>query len=277
MEYPKEFVNLLAEKQEECLIGWGNPNAKILVVGKESAIHNIEGKKQYELEILQNHIQWNINIKEKTSQEDIVPFQFDESGDHILNAGDITYNPLYPYKGQEFNVRREFRNNEGIVYRVTGKKGTSSTWYNYQRLCNLILGREVSPKMNDFFKHFFTTELSTATAKYSRDADMIARAHSIRNRKRFLCHPFYQRFPIVILAVGHYPMEHGIIIEDIFKTKYEGKPHDIGRFWYNVHNSATNIPKLLIHTNQLSMVSYDLIKVIAEKCRYFVKSNNIEL
>lgn len=69
MEYPKEFVNLLAEKKEECLIGWGNPNAKILVVGKESAIHNIEGKKQYELEILQNHIQWNINIKEKTSQE----------------------------------------------------------------------------------------------------------------------------------------------------------------------------------------------------------------
>lgn len=275
MEYPKEFVNLLAEKKEECLIGWGNPNAKILVVGKESAIHNIEGKKQYELEILQNHIQWNINIKEKTSQEDIVPFQFDESGDHILNAGDISYNPLYPYKGQEFNVRREFRNNEGI--RVTGKKGTSSTWYNYQRLCNLILGREVSPKMNDFFKHFFTTELSTATAKYSHDADIIARAHSIRNRKKFLCHPFYQRFPIVILAVGHYPREHGIDIQSLFQTRWNQQTCVVGKNWYNIHYSATNTPKLLIHTNQLSMVSNELIKEISNRCIDFKEKYGIKM
>ena len=40
MEYPKEFVNLLAEKKEECLVGWGNPNAKINVQGKETAIPN---------------------------------------------------------------------------------------------------------------------------------------------------------------------------------------------------------------------------------------------
>lgn len=270
MEYPKEFVNLLAENKEECLVGWGNPNAKILVIGKEPAIPN-DGKEQYELEILQNHMLWDKNVRERTCQEDIVPYQFDESGDHILNASDITYNPLYPYKGQEFAVRKE---RKGVVI---GKKGTSSTWYNNQKLCNRILGREISPKMNDFFKYFFTTELSTATAKYSHEVDKTAREESIRNRKTFLCHPFYQKFPIVILAVGHYPREHGIIIEDIFKTKYEGKTHDVGRFWYNVHNSATNIPKLLIHTNQLSMVSYDLIKIIAEKCRYFVKSNNIEL
>lgn len=273
MEYPKEFVNLLAENKEECLIGWGNPNAKILVIGKESAIpqDENEGKRQYELEILQNHILWDENIRRKTCQEDIVPFQFDESGNHIVNAGDITYNPLYPYKGQEFVVRH---NRKGIII---GKKGTSSTWYNYQKLCNLILERENSPKVNDFFKYFFTTELSAATAKFSRDADKIAKEISISNRKKLLCHPYFQNFPIVILAVGHYPKEHGIIIEDLFKTKYEGKTNDVGKLWYNIHSSATNVPKLLIHTNQLSMVSHNLIKAIAGKCRDFVCSYNIVL
>lgn len=268
MEYPKEFVNLLAEKKEECLVGWGNPNAKILVIGKEPAIPN-DGKEQYELEILQNHMLWDKNLRERTSQEDIVPYQFDESGDHILNASDITYNPLYPYKGQEFAVRKE---RKGVII---GKKGTSSTWYNYQKLCNRILGREISPKMNDFFKYFFTTELSTATAKYSHEVDKTAREKSIRNRKTFLCHPFYQKFPIVILAVGHYPREHGIDIQSLFQTRWNQQTCVVGKNWYNIHFSATNTPKLLIHTNQLSMVSNDLIKEIADRCIDFKEKYRI--
>lgn len=37
MEYSNEFKDLLL-KSEESLIGWGNPNASILIIGKESAI-----------------------------------------------------------------------------------------------------------------------------------------------------------------------------------------------------------------------------------------------
>lgn len=282
MEYPKDFINLLASKKEECLIGWGNPNAKILVIGKESAIpkdDNVDGRKQYELEILRNHILWDKNKRERTSQEDIVPFQFDESGDHIMNAGDITYNPLYPYKGQEFKVRREFRNNEGVVYRVTGKKGTSSTWYNYQRLCNQILGRKVSPKMNDFFKYFFTTELSTATAKYSHEVDKTARENSIRNRKEFLCHPFFQKFPIIILAAGSYPFVFDITPKNFWGTDVEYNEYhgDTKEGIYKIAYAKGNDKKIFVQTYQFSMISKKSVESIAEKCKSFIDANNIEL
>lgn len=275
MEYPKDFINLLASKKEECLIGWGNPNAKILVIGKESAIpkdDNIDGKRQYELEILQNHMLWDNNIRERTSQEDIVPFQFDESGDHIMNASNITYNPLYPYKGQEFAVRQK---RKGIII---GKKGTSSTWYNYQKLCNLILDREVSPQVNDFFEYLFTTELSTATAKYSHEVDKRARENSIRNRKEFLCHPFFQKFPIIILAAGSYPFVFDITPNnfwgpDVEYNEYPGCTKGI----YKIAYTKGNDKKLFVQTYQLSMISKELVESIAGKCKSFIEANHIEL
>jgi hypothetical protein len=275
MEYPKDFINLLASKKEECLIGWGNPNAKILVIGKESAIpkdDNIDGKRQYELEILQNHMLWDNNIRERTSQEDIVPFQFDESGDHIMNASNITYNPLYPYKGQEFAVRQK---RKGIII---GKKGTSSTWYNYQKLCNLILDREVSPQVNDFFEYLFTTELSTAAAKYSHEVDKRARENSIRNRKEFLCHPFFQKFPIIILAAGSYPFVFDITPNnfwgpDVEYNEYPGCTKGI----YKIAYTKGNDKKLFVQTYQLSMISKELVESIAGKCKSFIEANHIEL
>ena len=272
MEYPKEFVNLVNSTTEN-LIGWGNPNAKILIVGKESAIDE-KNIPQRNKEIVENRKQWEFNYHNNVDFNDVIELKFDESDKYYIEK---YYNPLYPYKGQEFNVRHEFRNAEGFVYRVTGKNGTSSTWYNYQRLCNFILGRELFPKKNDFFKYFFATELSTATAKYSHDANKIAKEDSIKNRKKFLYHPFYQGFPIVVLAVGHYPRKHNIDIEALFQTRWNQHTCIVGKNWYNVHYSTTNNPKLLIHTNQLSMVSNDLIKEIADRCIEFKNKYNIEL
>lgn len=54
MEYSNEFKDLLL-KSEESLIGWGNPNASILIIGKESAIpkdNDSRGREQYEREII---------------------------------------------------------------------------------------------------------------------------------------------------------------------------------------------------------------------------------
>jgi hypothetical protein len=125
--------------------------------------------------------------------------------------------------------------------------------------------------------------LSSVSAKYSKEADVKKRKESIRVRtKELLKLPFYQQFPIVIVAAGHYPKEFGIDLEELFGVKWEGKTIDrddnckLKRNWLNVH--LGNQPKLLIHTNQLSMnITDELLCMIAEECDTFVKNNNIKL
>ena len=49
-------------------------------------------------------------------------------------------------------------------------------------------------------------------------------------------------------------------------------------FWLNIHREEGGAsPKLLIHTNQLSMVSDELIERIAEKVKEFIVSNSITI
>lgn len=52
MEYSKEFKNLLNVDLPDGYIGHGNPNAKILILGQEPALH--KDSEQYSLEIA-NH------------------------------------------------------------------------------------------------------------------------------------------------------------------------------------------------------------------------------
>ena len=168
---------------------------------------------------------------------------------------------------------------DGKIVSVRGKGGTSRTWYQYQKLWGLIsLNQENAPSETiNYHEHCFSTELSTASEKYSNLVNPKTRLNSIENRKGLLCHPFYQKFPIVILAVGHYPQAHNIDIESLFQTLWNKQACVVGKNWYNVHFSATNKPKLLIHTNQLSMVSNELIKEIADRCIDFKNKYGIRL
>lgn len=267
MKYPKEFADLINTEISDELIGVGNPASNILLIGKEPAIHE-DNKQQREIEIEKNREQWGINIC-RNNDIDSIPMQ-----------GEIgyEYNPLYPYRGQKYKVRIEkFVNNERKAIR--GAEGTSKTWYQYQKLWDMIrYGKEnVHSGFIDFHEHCFSTELSTINAKYSSLADSEKRRSSIKGREGLLCHSFYQRFPIVILAVGHYSKEHGIDLESIFNTKWNEQTCVVGKFWYNIHDSVTDSPKLLIHTNHLSMVSDELIKAIAERCIEFSEKNNLIL
>lgn len=260
MTYSKEFENLVYSDQRD-FIGVGNPNAKILIVGKESAIEE-DNDKQKNLEIEDNVKQWRYNIKQNVDLSEVASLHFDDSD---IN---YKYNPLYPYKGQEYKVRT-------IISERS--KGTSKTWYQYQKLWDFIMyGQDGKHSgLIDYHEHCFSTELSTAAEKYSLLVDDAKRSLSIEQRKLLFTHSFYQSFPIVILAVGHYPLNHNIDLESIFHTKWDGKTNPIGKFWYNIHHTSTDNPKLLIHTNQLSMVSNDLIKAIAKECRDFASENSI--
>ena len=282
--YSKDFIELVKKvKNSENedygqyieYIGVGNPNAKILIIGKESAIDVKKEEKQYEREILKNAEGWLQNIDNNVT---LLDADKDEKWKKDSNA---SINPLYPYRGQRFTVYRKKKNGTEI-----GCGGTSSTWYNYQKIINNM--RSIS--LNDerkrticFHEYCFSTEFSSISAEYSKEADPRKRNESIKVRTAELLNaPFYQQFPIVIVATGHYPKEFGIDLEVLFGVKWDGKTigrqekEELKRNWYNVHHG--NQPKLLIHTNQLSMnITDELLRLIAKECDTFVKNNNIKL
>lgn len=276
MECPKEFENLLKSTDEK-LIGMGNPSAKIMIVGKESAIpvgKDDAGDLQYCKEILNNKIMWESNLRSDISQDSIIPCQFDDIG-NILNFREETYNPLYPYKGQQCCVRRK------RVYKgkniIASPKGTSLTWYNYQKLCDCIRGRSsVSTDMINFHRYFFTTELSVVAGKTSKEVDKRARKKSIDDRKIYFANDFFKHFPIIILAAGNYPDMFGISHETFW-----GPVDNINRKCsngiYNIVYSYGVFNRMFIRTYQLSMVPNDLIKRIADICIDFSNKFGIKI
>lgn len=273
-----ELINAVNDKKNQFnqYIGIGNPNAKILIIGKESAIDAIKEEKQHEREIRKNVEGWLENIKNNTK---------------LLNADKEEFwkkdpkapiNPMYPYRGQRF-VKYYIRKKDGAEI---GRGGTSTTWYNYQKIINRMESISLDEARKSticFHEYCFSTELSSVSAKCSKEADPKKRKESIKVRtKEMLKLPFYQQFPIVIVAAGHYPKEFGIDLEELFGVKWDGKTIDrkenekLKRNWYNVHHGKQ--PKLLIHTNQLSMnITDELLCLIAEECDTFVKNNNIKL
>lgn len=277
MKYSNEFKDLLL-KSKESLIGWGNPNASILIIGKESAIpkdNDPRGKEQYEREIIKNHECWERNEKQSISQDDVVPIQFCDGNDIIKNIE--VYNPLYPYKGQLNRVRRVIRNKKGEE-KVAGAKGTSKTWHNYQYLSDLIFrgGRTSSDGTIDFHCHIFTTELSDAAAPTSNDPDKFERLTSIEARKEFFSNDFFKSFPITILAAGNYPERFGVNYETFW-----GLTPDVETIInpckgiYKIVYAKGEQRKLFIQAYQLSMVSGNLIITIADYCRRFRIENKI--
>lgn len=261
MIYSENFKKIL-EKYPSAYIGCGNPGAKILIIGKEAALDLQTDQNQHRLEISSNAGQWRENIKNQTGFEDVGRW-----------CDGKDYNPLYPYKGQRFAIERGKNNG-----------GTSVTWYNYQKVVDAILGRE-HPGEIDFFEHCFITEFNENSAKKSSGRSASERQkvrQSIGKRtSMFKEEAFFQDFPIVIAACGPYVDEFEISLENTFsvkklteegmdiKPRKDRRPIDV----YGVYRSdkeTAGVKKLLIHANQLSMVSEGLIEKISKECRSFM-------
>ena len=259
--YTQAFKEAVAYcKANNLFVGYGNPNGKVLVIGKEAAhipqeetIENLEKKKE---ELFQSNVsQW----------------------EHILSTNEVPNydgerpisheNPLYAY-GNQFN-KRNIRK-EGKPY----NDGTSSTYLNYEKLYEeLFLQGEKLERIN-FQKEFFITEFSDYPTKESyKNEDIEAlRKQSIEERKPLFAMPFFKEFPIVIVAANDYPRRYQIDLEQTFNVKWEGKTTEVGnKNWYNLHFSKDN-KRILIHTRQLSNgVSNKLITAIANEAKKFLK------
>lgn len=256
--YTEKFKQVVQYcKENNLFVGYGNPNGKVLVIGKEAAhigkeeiTENLEKKKE---ELFQNNIsQW----------------------EHILSTNEVPNydgerpisheNPLYAY-GNQFNkkdVRKEEKPYNG---------GTSDTYLNYEKLYEqLFLQGEKLEKIN-FQKEFFITEFSDYPTKESyKNEDIEAlRKQSIEERKPLFAMPFFKEFPIVIVAAGDYPYLYHIDLEKTFDVIFK-KEIKVGRDRYFLHFSKDN-KRILIHTRQLSnSFSRELIPAIANEAKKFL-------
>lgn len=223
-------------------LGTGNPNANILIIGKEAAI-DPGNTGQKGMEISSNFEQW-CNLK-------------DYDPDKIKNCYFKNHNPLYPYKGQVLKIDN------------STNRGTSRTWYNYQKLYNLIYRKEGNEKI-DFHEGVFISEVNSSPSPKTANADI----SSIEFRKEFIFRSaFIRSFPVVILAgVGYFKIDDVNKvneIEDIFQVEFT-KQYFAGKnsrqpYW--IHNGTVK-PKLLVNTHQLSMnVADSLLQEISELVR----------
>jgi len=255
MEYQEFFVKTVLEcEKTETYIGTGNPNSKILIVGKETAT-DIENKAnldelyvRFQRENLQdfneNAFKWNLNIKNNVEVNSIPNW---------IGGKDspLSSNPLFPFKS---------------LHPKINKLKEGHTWSKYQKLHDSIFLNNLSStkeKEIDFHNNFFLTEMNSSPAKFTKDANK----SGIPSRKQFFKeNEFFQNFPVIILACSNYIS--GNEIENIFNVSFDKQCGDGKQLFWTHYNSDRT--KLVIHTRQLSTnVSDNLLKEIANEVRNF--------
>lgn len=251
-----EFAN-----SKSMFIGTGNPNSKILIIGKEAAI-SMDHEDQYNREIRSNAQDWRRNIESNTQIHDV---------DSWFSQPNPVYNPLYPYKDQLNKILS--RNKDGEIIRGDG--GASKTWHNYQKLSDALFNNGFKSSHINFHEFIFCSELNEITGKYSHHVPKSARLHSIQERKELFNLPFFRQFPITIVAVGHYVRDFEIDLQRMFDVTFneaESKELSLGlgSDFINIHYGSNDPGRLLIHSNQLSMVSSELTDRLSEVCSRFL-------
>lgn len=243
MDYSKEFLDLIAfTKKTEDFIGYGNPNAKILIIGKEEALDmgKEHDKRIYEIAVKPNCKLWKEKVLDLSSiTPDSIPVWKDSED----------FNPLYPWKGDDL---------------------PNGTWKNYQKLINRLYPTADVGKMTTFHQYAFITEFNDRPSKTSKRKDSKVQERITHRCENILNHPFYKSFPIVIAACGHYVRDYNINLEELFNQKHiEFKPVKKSA-WLNIHKKDNRI---LIHTRQLSnSFSPELINCITDYCIPYIEA-----
>lgn len=281
VESPQSFrdiVNSDAYAKDEAFIGYGNPAAKILIVGQEVTWRkDADQLDEYNVYCKRNIADWKKNLEQKevTIQGDI-----HHPIDGVTTEAYERFNPLYPHY-LRFNKRLHIRNKDWH----TSNYGASSTWIHYQQLIDCIFYR-TAPKIIDFVKDCFITELSEEARPHNIEVDKNrtkeeikeekkrqaeATEESIAKRCHLLNEPFFQHFPIIILACGQYaskilPYTFGLG-KDFKNELFESKGG------YKVFK---NNDRIVIWTRQLSdhrgnPVKPELINAIAAEVHSYLR------
>lgn len=206
MDNLKKLIKDLDKMRIRPFIGYGNPDADILIIGKECAE---EDKERLEKFYTHNFEQWaeSFNGHGFSYRSGEEPYDFEHGNFH----------PIYPFFVQCNKICRTGMNNGG----------TSATYYYYQRLIDKIRSRELvnytKSRCIDFFKDCFITELNDICRKndtgLSKTEHLKIEEH-IRVRFDWMRKTnFFNHFKIVILACGPYAKkikDDEILRKDLF-------------------------------------------------------------
>lgn len=240
--YSKEFKELVEKGvKEQFYIGIGNPNAKILFVGKEAAIDEFLDKNEI-IDYSLNAKKWQVKINNNESE--ILSYSTSKN-EKIRKSGHTwrKYQTLQNFiflKEKELDLRIDFLEN--------------------------VFTSEMSDKPSKRTK--------TAQNKIYFKEELEKR------KKSFFTSDFIQQFPVIILACSEYiwNKDEGDSrqIDNIFfnnnKPTYEKvEVSEKQNFWIHLNSNRT---KLVIHTRQLSTnVMNNLLEEMGKVIRKFMIEN----
>lgn len=270
MKYTKEFKDAVKySKEKNLFLGYGNPNGKVLMIGKEEYFKSKETSdtESFYEDILSQREK--INIQNINSWLKNIEGDFQPVWSYDIERAVINSNAQTKYWGQRNILNTQLKNGDWNM-------GTSSTYKNYQKIYqNVFLDAKKEDHIN-FQKEFFITELNDLVAekdfKFKRLTEL--KKQFITQRAKLLSLPFFKSFPVVVIASGHYSKDFQFDIEKTFEVTYVGEPVFVGKSWYNMHYSEGG-KRIVIHTRQLSTsVTNELINAISNKIKDQISSQS---
>ena len=200
------IIDLRKLGKEGVFIGYGNPDADILIIGKECAWE--EDSDDYKLFFKPNFRQWDDSFNGHG-------FKY-KNGDEHYTFENNAFHPIFPFYLQKNTTSKK----------ITGH--TSNTYSYYQMLIDKIKAEITGSDYTKsdyitFFRDCFISELSDICMRNhndtSRNKEKIVEEH-IRNRFEWMRKTsFFNQFKVVVLACGPYAKaikEDPILKHDLF-------------------------------------------------------------
>lgn len=229
------------KNEKDHYVGLGNPNAHILLIGKEAA--QSEGDELY----ITNAKEWKEHIEKGTRQ--INSYSIDEQ------------NPLYSSWGH--NTWSFYQK---LIDMVKGKMG-------------MVLFAKPTPKYVDFLENVFTTEINDSPSKKTITADKTSIKNRKALLKCEYIQSF--SVVILACSNYIQNNDEVREIDDIFDVRYDGDETGKYLYsetnWFYTHHDAMK-KRLVIHTRQLSCnVMNELLENMSDVIAKHLLEHNISL
>ena len=224
----EDYKRKCIDHEEIC--GQGNPNADILIIGKEPHGDICKDREEYKKHLERNYDHCRVNCFVRKTCKNL---------------------DYYKQKYQDYNVDQK-------------SFSELTTWKNYQTLLYEIYKgvkyHEEDKNIIDFERFAYTTELSSMPrpkADYDAAKDMINKRLLFFKESEFI-----QSFPVVVLACGPFIKNIGEgderQIDNTFNACYDKEIKTNNGYKFYTHYNTQNTQllkageKLIIHTRQLS-------------------------